>query len=327
MPGLNGEAQSRHIIQTNNTISDTTIPRAISSRSRTTNTKCIGTAKRRQEEGEEEEDSQGVQGRQARQHAAVLAVRCHPVCNNLVICLLCCIVVRSGGYQFTHKLLNRYARAFEVGQNPQTTKYDLAVKLKTLKSGPVIKSRIRLPHPVKSDRRIGVVCREGSALAIQAREAGAVAVGEDSLFQALRDGTMELTSLICDRGSADKLAKANMGRVLGPKGLMPSVRQKTITSNVLGLLKEMAGADNYREKDGVIRLSVGQLGFTPDMLAANVKAFVSQIKDDCSTLDSSFNKEVHEVVMSSTHGPGFSLNGGFNPTEEGLTPAMLTSAM
>ncbi|KAL2277486.1 hypothetical protein FJTKL_15403 [Diaporthe vaccinii] len=221
----------------------------------------------------------------------------------------------------------RYARAFEVGQNPQTTKYDLAVKLKTLKSGPVIKSRIRLPHPVKSDRRIGVVCREGSALAIQAREAGAVAVGEDSLFQALRDGTMELTSLICDRGSADKLAKANMGRVLGPKGLMPSVRQKTITSNVLGLLKEMAGADNYREKDGVIRLSVGQLGFTPDMLAANVKAFVSQIKDDCSTLDSSFNKEVHEVVMSSTHGPGFSLNGGFNPTEEGLTPTMLTSAM
>lgn len=230
-------------------------------------------------------------------------------------------------YQFTHKLLNRYARAFEVGQNPLTTKYDLAVKLKTLKSGPVIKSRIRLPHPVKSDRRIGVICREGSALAIQAREAGAVAVGEDSLFQALRDGTMQLTSLICDRGSSDKLAKANMGRVLGPKGLMPSVRQRTITTNVLGLLKEMAGADNYREKEGVVRLSVGQLGFTPEMLAANVKAFVAQIRDDCSALDSQINKEVHEIVISSTHGPGFSLNGGFNPTEEGLTPAMLTGPM
>lgn len=201
------------------------------------------------------------------------------------------------------------------------------MKLKTLKSGPVIKSRIRLPHPVKSGRRIGVICREGSALAIQAREAGAVAVGEESLFQAIRDGTLELTSLICDKSSSDKLAKANMGRLLGPKGLMPSVRTKTITSNVLGLLKEMAGADNYREKDGVVRLAVGQLGFTPEMLATNVKAFVGQVKEDCSALDSQIVKEVHEVVLSSTNGPGFSLNGGFKPTEEGMTPAMLTSPM
>ncbi|POS75693.1 50S ribosomal protein L1 [Diaporthe helianthi] len=221
----------------------------------------------------------------------------------------------------------RYARAFEVGQDPYSTKYDLAVNLKTLKSGPVIKSRIRLPHPVQSDRRIGVICSEGSALAIQARAAGAVAVGEESLFQALRDGTVELTSLICDKSSADKLAKANMGKILGPKGLMPSVRMKTITSNVLGMLREMAGADNYREKDGVIRLAVGQLGFTPEMLAANIKATLAQIKDDCSALEGSVSKEVHEVVMSSTHGPGFSLNGGFQPTEPGLTPQMLTGPM
>ncbi|KUI71073.1 50S ribosomal protein L1 [Cytospora mali] len=221
----------------------------------------------------------------------------------------------------------RYARAFEVGQNPLAVKYDLAVKLKTLKSGPVIKSRIRLPHPVKSDRRIGVICREGSALAIQARRAGAVAAGEESLFQIIREGTMDFTAMICDQGSADALAKANLGRLLGPKGLMPSVRLKTISNNVLGLLKEMAGADSYREKEGVVRLAVGQLGFSPEMLAANVKAFVGQIKEDCAALEDQVNKEVHEVVLSTTHGPGFSLNGGFNPTEEGITPAKLTGPM
>lgn len=223
--------------------------------------------------------------------------------------------------------LLRYARAFEVGQNPLSVKYDLAVKLKTLKSGPVIKSRIRLPHPVKTDRRIGVICREGSALAIQARAAGAVAAGEESLFQIIRDGSMDFTAMICDQGSADALAKANLGRLLGPKGLMPSVRTKTISNNVLGLLKEMAGADNYREKEGVIRLAIGQLGFSPEMLAANVKAFVGQIKDDCGKLEDQVNKEVHEVVLSTTHGPGFSLNGGFNPMEPGVTPAMLTGPM
>lgn len=62
MPGLNGKAQSRHIVQTNNTSRDTTIPRAVSSRSRTTNTECIRTAKRSQEEGEEEEGTQELQG-------------------------------------------------------------------------------------------------------------------------------------------------------------------------------------------------------------------------------------------------------------------------
>lgn len=222
---------------------------------------------------------------------------------------------------------HRYARAFEVGQNPLSVKYELAVKLKTLKSGPVIKSRIRLPHPVKTDRRIGVICREGSALAIQARNAGAVAVGEESLFQIIRDGTMDFTAMICDQGSAEKLAKANLGRLLGPKGLMPSVRTKTISNNVLGLLKEMAGADGYREKEGVVRLPIGQLGFTPEMLAANVKAFVGQVKNDCAALEDQVNKEVHEVVLSTTHGPGFSLNGGYNPTEEGITPAMLTGPM
>ncbi|KUI52747.1 54S ribosomal protein L1, mitochondrial [Cytospora mali] len=234
---------------------------------------------------------------------------------------------RPSGARKREKKKRTYARAFEVGQNPLAVKYDLAVKLKTLKSGPVIKSRIRLPHPVKSDRRIGVICREGSALAIQARRAGAVAAGEESLFQIVREGTMDFTAMICDQGSADALAKANLGRLLGPKGLMPSVRTKTISNNVLGLLKEMAGADSYREKDGVVRLAVGQLGFSPEMLAANVKAFVGQIKDDCAALEDQVNKEVHEVVLSTTHGPGFSLNGGFNPTEEGITPAKLTGPM
>lgn len=206
-------------------------------------------------------------------------------------------------------------------------KYDLAVNLKTAKSGAVIKSRIRLPHPVRSDRRIGVICKDGSALAIQAKAAGAVAVGEDSLFEIIRAGTIAFTSVICDQGSADKLAKANLGRILGPKGIMPSVRQKTITSNVLSLLREMAGADNYREKDGVVRIAIAQLGFSPEMVAANVKAMVTKVKEDCQALDYQTSKDVHEVVLSTTHGPGFSLNGGFMPTEQGLTAAMLKGPM
>lgn len=209
-----------------------------------------------------------------------------------------------------------------------SVKYDLAIKLRTARNGAVIKSRISLPHSVRSDRRIGVICKEGSALAIQAKAQGAVACGEDSLFDIIRAGSIAFTAMICDQSSADKLAKQkDLGRILGPRGIMPSVRQNTITSDVLGLLRELAGADNYREKDGVVRIAVGQLGFTPDMVAANVKAMVSKVKADCQDVAAQTPKAVHEVVLSTTHGPGFSLTGGFKPSDEAIQPEMLTGTM
>lgn len=206
-----------------------------------------------------------------------------------------------------------------------SSKYDLAIRMKTMKSGAIIRSRIAFPYNVRSDRRIAVICKDNSALAIRARAAGAVAVGEESVFEIIRNGGGNFTSVICDQSSADKLAKAKVARILGPKGIMPSIKTKTITSNVLGLLREMAGSDIFREKDGVVRIAVGQLGFTPDMLAANVKAFMQLVKEECTNLQGV--KDVHEVVLGSTHAPGFSLNGGFNPTDESIKPAMLAGPM
>lgn len=221
-----------------------------------------------------------------------------------------------------------YARAFEVGQNPTSVKYDLALNLRTARGGAIVRSRIQLPHTVRSDRRIGVICKENSATAIQAKAAGAIAVGEETMFEIIRAGTISFTAVICEQASADKLAKQkDLGRILGPKGIMPSVRQKTITSNVLALLKEMHGADNYREKDGVVRIAIGQLGFSPEQLAENLKAFVSKVKEDLRDVETQTHKELHEIVLSTTHGPGFSLNGGFAPTQEGITPAMLSGPM
>jgi hypothetical protein len=75
----------------------------------------------------------------------------------------------------------RYLRAFEVGYDPVATKYELHVKLRTQKSGPTIKSRIRLPKPVKTDMRICVIA-EGKH-AEQAKAAGAALVGVEEVFE------------------------------------------------------------------------------------------------------------------------------------------------
>ncbi|KAL2163019.1 hypothetical protein VTH06DRAFT_6855 [Thermothelomyces fergusii] len=221
----------------------------------------------------------------------------------------------------------RYIRAFEVGRPPASVKYELAVKLRATRGGPVIRNRIRLPFPVRTDTRIGVICPEDSPMFAEAQQLGAVAVGEESLFQSIREGNIPFNKLICHVDSQEALKKANLGRILGPKGLMPNPKNRTITNDIKTTVKELIGADDYRERDGVVRLAVGQLGFTPQMLSDNIKAFMAQLKEDIANIDENHVKQLDEVVLTSTNGPGFSLDGTFFPREEGLKPEDLQSVM
>jgi large subunit ribosomal protein L1 len=88
------------------------------------------------------------------------------------------------------------------------------------------------------------------------------------------------------------------------------------------------GASEYRERLGVIRMAVGQLGFTPEEMQKNVKTFMDALKKDLAQMSDRISKEIHEVVshpnffggwhiltqsqvLSSTNAPGFTLNGDF----------------
>jgi large subunit ribosomal protein L1 len=221
----------------------------------------------------------------------------------------------------------RYSRAIEVGYPPTDVKYDIAIKFKTLKNGPVVRNRIRLPHGVKSDIRIAVVAPETSNIAAEARTLGAVVVGEETLFEQIRNGNIQFNRLICHSDSEAALKKAQLGKILGPKGMMPNAKMKTITNNIKNTMRELIGADEYRERNGVVRMAVGQLGFTPQMIADNVKAMMKQIKADVGALEDQIDKKIEEVVLSTTHGAGFSLNGSFNPTDDKITPEMLQGPM
>ncbi|KAF2859706.1 ribosomal protein L1, partial [Piedraia hortae CBS 480.64] len=203
----------------------------------------------------------------------------------------------------------RYLRAAEVGYNPSVSKYELHVRLRTLRNGPVIRSRIRLPHPVKTDLRICVIAAPESSAAKAAEAAGANIVGEESIFTAIKEGRIEFEKCICHEDSLAKLGKSGVARILGPRGLMPSAKLGTVMKDVGAGVREMVGASEYRERFGVVRMAVGQLQFSPAMLQDNIRAFVQRIKHDMLGLSDRVSKEVHEVVLSSTHGPGLSLNG------------------
>ncbi|KAL8933215.1 MAG: hypothetical protein Q9211_005903 [Gyalolechia sp. 1 TL-2023] len=213
--------------------------------------------------------------------------------------------------QLVKRTTTRYIKAFEVGRPPNSPKYDLAVKLRTVKNGPTVRNQLRLPHAVVTSLRICVICPPDSRHAEAAKRAGASVVGEETVFDALKDGRIEFDRCICHQDSVAKLNKAGVGRILGPRGLMPSAKFGTVVKDVAASVKDLVGGSEYRERNGVLRMAVGQLGFTPEELQANIKTFMTEVKKDIDLLSEKVTKEIHEVVLSSTNAPGFSLNGEF----------------
>ncbi|RDA87551.1 hypothetical protein CP532_3963 [Ophiocordyceps camponoti-leonardi (nom. inval.)] len=204
----------------------------------------------------------------------------------------------------------RIIRAAEVGQPPTLAKYELHITLKTPRAGTVIRGSIQLPAPAQNDWQIAVICPEGSQAAIEAAAGGAVAVGEEAIFEAVRNEQINFDRLLCHELSEGKLKKANLGKILGPKGLMPSVKMGTMVNNVAKAMKEAGSAVEFRERDGVIHTTIGQLSNTATQLKDNIQAMISNVKKQCARItEEGTHKEIHEIVLSSTWGPALSLSG------------------
>ncbi|RDL36466.1 putative 50S ribosomal protein L1 [Venustampulla echinocandica] len=220
----------------------------------------------------------------------------------------------------------RYIRAWEVGQKPTSVKYEMHLKIYGLKNGPVVRNRIRLPHPVKTDFKVCVICPPDSKYAEAAKAAGAMLVGEDEVFDAVKDGKIEFDRCICQTDSMSKMNKSGIGRILGPRGLMPSSKTGTVVADPVKAMKDMVGASEYRERMGVVRMAVGQLGFTPQQMSTNIKAFIEAVKADIGRLSDKINKNLAEVVLSSTNGPGFPLSGSLKDSKTSVTEKELSGS-
>ncbi|RPB26939.1 ribosomal protein L1 [Terfezia boudieri ATCC MYA-4762] len=215
--------------------------------------------------------------------------------------------------QFSLNEAVRYLRAFEVGQDPVSTKYELAIKLHAMKNGPTIKTVVKLPKPVKTDIRVCVIA-DGPAREA-ALKAGAMAAGTEEIFEQIKTsgGNLPYTHILAHEPSYNLLLKARVAPILGPRGLMPSPKFGTVVTNPANAIKELTGKFDYRERLGVIRTAIGQLAFTEEELAKNISAFMGSVKKEIAMLQGRTEKEIVEVVLSSTRGPGFSLSGAVKP--------------
>lgn len=212
------------------------------------------------------------------------------LCEAMRYVLVCSIDIQS-------KLMNySYIKALEVGRDPNVPKYDIQIKLRTKKDGPIIRNQIKLPFAVKTDIKIAVICPADSDAAKQAREAGAAYVGEEEIFERVKEGKIDFDRCLAVPSSMAKIGKEGLPRILGPRGLMPSVKLGTVIDKPGPAVRNMMGGSMYRERQGVVRMAVGRLNFTPEQLRDNVKAYVNAVKKDATGLSDQIVKEIAEVV-------------------------------
>jgi large subunit ribosomal protein L1 len=164
----------------------------------------------------------------------------------------------------------------------------------------MVRGTVVLPHGLGRSKRV-IVIASGDKVR-EGRQAGADDVGGDDLVQKIQGGWMEFDAVIATPDMMKSVGR--LGKVLGPRGLMPNPKTGTVTMDVERAVKEVkAGKVEFRvDKTGIIHCPVGKVSFDALKLAENAQALIgSVLKAKPATAK---GKYVKSIVVSSTMGPG-----------------------
>lgn len=168
----------------------------------------------------------------------------------------------------------------------------------------MVRGTVALPHGTGKTVRVAVFAKD--AKADEARAAGADLVGDEDLMETIQKGSIEFDRCIA---TPDMMAiVGRLGKVLGPKGLMPNPKLGTVTPNVADAVKAAkSGQIEFRvEKAGILHAGIGKASFSDDQLAENIKAFVDAINK--AKPSGSKGTYMKRISVSSTMGPGVKLD-------------------
>ena len=164
----------------------------------------------------------------------------------------------------------------------------------------MVRGVVNLPNGTGRILRVGVIAR--GAKADEARAAGADVVGAEDLVTIVQGGTIEFDRCIATPDMMPLVGR--LGKVLGPRGLMPNPKVGTVTMDVAGAVKaSKGGAVEFRvEKAGIVQGMVGKVSFEQDKLIENIKAFVDAVAK--AKPQGAKGTYIQRVAVSSTMGPG-----------------------
>ena len=197
------------------------------------------------------------------------------------------------------------------------TKFDASVEITTnlgvdpRKANQMIRGVVSLPNGTGKVTRVLVLCTPDKEN--EAKEAGADYVGLDEYIEKIKGGWTDIDVIICTPSVMAKVGQ--IGRILGPRGLMPNPKTGTVTMDIANAVKEVkAGKIDFTvDKTGLIHAAIGKVSFAPEKIAENARAFVSAVlKLKPQTLKGTYLKS---ATICTTMSPALKLDiKGFTAT-------------
>ena len=196
-----------------------------------------------------------------------------------------------------------------------TTKFDESLDLsfqinnKQKKSEVNIRTVVNLPGGTGKKVKVAVVCEDNKAQ--EAKDAGADIVGSDEFVEKIKGGELNFEKLICTPGMMIKLSK--LGKVLGPKGLMPNPKLGSVTEDLKTAISNAKSgqAEIRNDKDGNIGVSIGKKSFNDDQLVKNFNAVLDTLEKEKSN-NTVKGDLIKSAFITSTMGVSYKLKLGKN---------------
>jgi large subunit ribosomal protein L1 len=170
----------------------------------------------------------------------------------------------------------------------------------------MVRGVVSLPAGTGRSVRVGVFAR--GAKAEEAKAAGADVVGAEDLVEKVQGGTIDFDRCIATPDLMPLVGR--LGKVLGPRGMMPNPKVGTVTMDVTNAVKGAKGGSvEFRvEKAGIVQAGVGKASFSADKLVANIKAFADAVQK--AKPAGAKGTYINRIAISSTMGPGVKLDPG-----------------
>lgn len=204
----------------------------------------------------------------------------------------------------------KLAEACAILKEVTFTKFDATVEIAMnlgvdpRKANQMVRGVVTLPNGTGKQVRVLVLCTPDKET--EAKEAGADYVGLDDYIEKIKGGWTDVDVIIC---TPSVMAKVGViGRILGPRGLMPNPKTGTVTMDIAAAVKEVkAGKIDFKvDKTGIIHTGIGKVSFTAEQIQENAKAVIDEVlKLKPSTLKGTY---VKSVSLCSTMSPGINID-------------------
>ena len=206
---------------------------------------------------------------------------------------------------------NNFEKILQEVKKNCTTKFDESIDLnlqinhKQKKNEINLRTIVNLPAGSGKKVKVAVVCEDTKSK--EAKDAGADIVGADDFIEKIKDGDLNFDKLICTTSMMIKLSK--IGKILGPKGLMPNPKLGSVTDNLKKAITEAKSgqAELKNDKDGNIGLSIGKKSFSDDKLVKNYNAVLDMFEKEKSN-NTIKGDLIKNIFLTSSMGVSYKLN-------------------